>query len=1051
MRANAVLTELQRNPDSWQLVAAVLEQAQSAHTKIYGLSILEETIKYRWKALPREQCDAIKNVIVNLTINLSSNFEVLINEREYIRKLDSCLVQIIKQDWPHQWPTCIKEIVASSQNSVSLCANNLHILQLLSEEVFDFSAGQMTQSKTRELKESYNADFAAVFELCYYVLKNPTDVRLLQETLQTLLRFLSWIPLGYILETDLMDKLIMFLGNKSLRNSALQCLTEIASLNVGNMYDAHFEKLYVSTMTALSDVLNPNVPYEDLWDASEEASSLINSMALFLTNFFNEHISLLEKPDTFEALLSGHAILLAMGKIEEVELFKIVLEYFHSLAADIYNESPGGVTVPLLSLNSNPLTTSSVSTRKSLYESVLQTAIELFISRMPRPEEVLVVENDEGELIRETMKDSDSIALYKMMRDSLVYLTHLDPKHTESVMLERLNSQVDGSEWSWHNLNTLCWAVGSISGAMPEDEERKFLVTVIRELLSMCEQKSGKDNKAVIATNIMYVVGQYPRFLRSHWRFLKTVVNKLFEFMHEKFPGVQDMACDTFLKIASKCRKKFVALQPNESHPFVDTLLWNLPDIIADLQPAQVNVFYEAVGCMIQACTSPPVQSTLVTQCFNWPNSMWNAIILEASSSQGQSLYDMNVVKKITNILRINISVCTSIGHVYYIQLRPVYLDVLNVYKAYSQRISVDVASGGQHATKTVSVRGMRTVKASVLTLLKTLVEKGDALSNAADAAPESAVGLRRKAEKEELLPLVEPLLGAVLYDYRDGHPTSRDPEVLYVMAAFITTLQDYLSNDLMRIMEAVFQPTLVVITQDMDSYLEIRLGFYTLLRAVMKYCSAPLLMNEQNFELIRLFYNAILWGVKHTERNVAQLSLNALEEMLLHLEESPVRSTFYSTLLLPLIQDILVVLTDTFHKPGFSSHALILTDLFNVASSDNSFRFSEDPSVSNAVFVRNHVGTLLCSSFPNLTESIVARFVDGLFNLRGESSQFKGHLRDFLVQLKEFGGDNTDLYDDERQAQLSQQQLADLQMRMAVPGLVAPYDPSRDAEKMDD
>ena len=44
--------------------------------------------------------------------------------------------------------------------------------------------------------------------------------------------------------------------------------------------------------------------------------------------------------------------------------------------------------------------------------------------------------------------------------------------------------------------------------------------------------KRGKDNKAIIASNIMYIVGQYPRFLRAHWKFLKTVVNKLFEFMH---------------------------------------------------------------------------------------------------------------------------------------------------------------------------------------------------------------------------------------------------------------------------------------------------------------------------------------------------------------------------------------------------------------------------------------------------------------------------------------------------------------------------------------
>lgn len=58
-----------------------------------------------------------------------------------------------------------------------------------------------------------------------------------------------------------------------------------------------------------------------------------------------------------------------------------------------------------------------------------------------------------------------------------------------------------------------------------------------------------------------YVVGQYPRFLRNHWKFLKTVVNKLFEFMHETHPGVQDMACETFLKICLKCKRKFVQIQ----------------------------------------------------------------------------------------------------------------------------------------------------------------------------------------------------------------------------------------------------------------------------------------------------------------------------------------------------------------------------------------------------------------------------------------------------------------------------------------------------------
>ena len=80
---------------------------------------------------------------------------------------------------------------------------------------------------------------------------------------------------------------------------------------------------------------------------------------------------------------------------------------------------------------------------------------------------------------------------------------------------------------------------------MDEQQENQFLVTVIRDLLNLCEVTRGKDNKAVIASNIMYVVGQYPRFLRAHWKFLKTVVNKLFEFMHELHPGVQVRADST--------------------------------------------------------------------------------------------------------------------------------------------------------------------------------------------------------------------------------------------------------------------------------------------------------------------------------------------------------------------------------------------------------------------------------------------------------------------------------------------------------------------------
>lgn len=56
--------------------------------------------------------------------------------------------------------------------------------------------------------------------------------------------------------------------------------------------------------------------------------------------------------------------------------------------------------------------------------------------------QVLIVENDEGEIVREFMKESDTIVLYKSMREVLVYLTHLDVSDTETIMTDKLSKQV---------------------------------------------------------------------------------------------------------------------------------------------------------------------------------------------------------------------------------------------------------------------------------------------------------------------------------------------------------------------------------------------------------------------------------------------------------------------------------------------------------------------------------------------------------------------------------------------------------------------------------
>jgi exportin-1 len=257
---------------------------------------------------------------------------------------------------------------------------------------------------------------------------------------------------------------------------------------------------------------------------------------------------LIENLPNRDFLAHGHFYLIRISQIDDREIFKVCLDYWLKLVQELYDEMqalPLGEVNPLLNMGGlsasgapNPALLQNYPLRKHKYTEILSNLRVVMIEKMVRPEEVLIVENDEGEIVREFVKESDTVQLYKTIRECLVYLTHLDVVDTEAIMTEKLAHQVDGSEWSWHNCNVLCWAIGSISLAMNEETEKRFLVTVIKDLLGLTEMKRGKDNKAVVASNIMYIVGQYPRFLKAHWKFLKTVVNKLFEFMHESHEGM---------------------------------------------------------------------------------------------------------------------------------------------------------------------------------------------------------------------------------------------------------------------------------------------------------------------------------------------------------------------------------------------------------------------------------------------------------------------------------------------------------------------------------
>ncbi|KAF8051123.1 hypothetical protein N665_1793s0009 [Sinapis alba] len=938
--ADNILRDLKANPDTWLQVSHILQNTRSTHTKYFALQVLEGVIKYRWKALPVGQRDGMKNYISEVIVQLSSNEASFRSERLYVNKLNVILVQILKHEWPANWRSFIPDLVNAAKTSETICENCMTILKLLSEEIFDFSRGEMIERKINELKGSLDREFQLIHELCLYVISASQRPELIRATLSALHAYLSWIPPLYIFESPLLEKLLNFFPVPAYRNLTLQCLSKVAALKFGEHYRNQYVQMYMVFMKHLEGLLPSNVNIPEAYPAGsdEEQASLIRAnilyftafiqnLALFFTSFFKSHINILEStPETIPFLLSGLENLISISYVDDTEVFKMV--YLPPTVDSIKPE---------------------ITTPKILYSDQISKLRGLMITRMAKPEEVLIVEDENGNIVRETMKDSDVLVQYRIMRETLIYLTYFDHDDTERQMLSKLSKQINREEWTWNNLNTLCWAIGSISGCMDVDHEEIFLSRVIRALLSFCEIIKGNDNKAVIASNIMYVVGQFSRSLMGDWEYLMIVVQKLFDFMHETHPGVQDMACDTFLKIVQTCKRMLLVPQVGEEEPFVSKLLTSLTTIIGDLEPHQIHTFYESVACIIQAESDPQKMGEYIERLMALPNQTWAEITGQARQN-ADILKDPDVVHNVLHILQTNTRVATSLGTHFLSQISLIFLDMLNIYKMYSELVSNNIANGGPYAS---IVKLLRSVMREILKLIKTFLGKDE---------NQPHIGIH----------FVPPVMDAVLADYARNVPDARESEVLSLFVIIINQYKVAMQDNVPRIFESVFHCTLEMITKNFEDYPEHRLKFFLLLRAIATSCFPALL--QFSSEQLKLVMDSVIWAFRHTEKNIAETGLKLLLVLLKKFKRSDFSNQFHRTYFMQIEQEIIAVMTDTFHKPQFEFHVLVLLRLFTLVESDSLTEPLWDASTvphqypNNAAFVCEYTIKLLSSAFPNIS-----------------------------------------------------------------------------------
>ncbi|KAL9539014.1 hypothetical protein MBANPS3_010522 [Mucor bainieri] len=983
-KAQTILTEFQSNVSSWQLVDQILEQSNCLQSKFIALGVLEDFIKVRWNTIPMEQrvgmlCIKImRNYIVKAIIQLSSNETTL--RSAVLNKFDLVLVQIVKKDWPQYWPSFIQEIVDSSVSSANLCENNMKILRYLSEEVFDFSIDHMTVAKMHKLKDQMVNEFGSIFDLCKTILgqKNASNAHLIKATLETLQRFICWIPIQFVYQQDLVQLLQANIKGDQ-RNLALQCFAEIISLDQvdSQQYSDIIFSIYTIVCTQVTSTISKESDIVQLYNESDSYDQeFIQVLATFLTSILSKYRVLIEGLDGGGT--SVHDMLFVLLKISQVperEVWKICLEFWGKLAYDVLQDTNHGQTTP--------------------YHDILQQLCSIMIQNMVKPDDVFVIENDEGEISREFIKQSDTTALSKSMRHVFGLLTTLDPTYVQSLIREQLKQlQLDGTHavWSWDQLFRICWAIGMMSGAISEQQESQFLHMVLTgdlyQLLQKEEAAANRlDQQWVVASCMLYIATQYPHFLKSTWTFTSWLLQRVFSYMQSQQDGLKEMACDSFLKICQGCKDEMVVSHqlPNGDYAssVLETVLTDLKTLTSQLNSQQICMLYEAIGTMISATSDVQLQERYIHSLMEIPNDMIK-----------QSMANINAassMKTIINMIRVNIMSCRPVGPIFRVQLQHLTPLLVECYTAISQQIQTQ----GPQEQLLLRARQL------MIELLETFILSNDKL----DMQDQT---------------MLTSLLTVMLMDYKNAaQPETREPSVLGLLTCLFEKMQDPIWPDLLKeTIDIVFVVSLPMITTNFVDYPECRHAFYRLLKVLNKRCFIDLFQSAQLFQVNM---DSIMWGTKHTIRDISQIALQTCLHMISQvsqMEDEDVSSQFFETYYVRILTDILEVLVDPDCRNGkapqqdeavgFNYQSQILARMFELVQEGEIYTrlFNPDqvfnPLMSNVEFLQQYVLDLLCNAFPLLHRDQIEVLVMGMFEYSGDLQRFQNDIRDFLIDIRE-------------------------------------------------
>lgn len=758
-RSNQALCAFIEREDAFKIFFPVMEAGFGINTKLVALVIMKKFVISNWNSIDSQMQANIKEFIFNLLNNyiLAESSDVLIN------KVDEIIVEIVKYEWPHQWPNLLQDLYAEREK-IGYIKNAFVITTMIITEITDYNSSTLTSSRIAEMQDQFKSESEPIFQLISGVLDMDTTPPVKLAVIDLFQILFNIFSTPDLVQNQLFEKLcVAYMPDPTYTVKVISLLSSIQANYV--LDQTHFIDNIFNIMI---QSLQPWFPDGQI--SSDAKIEDLTTIFYSLTHFINSFSPELEQNDTQAAYITALGWTMSAFESSIPELSRLCTEMWYNISSRLYNEA----VVQKLQI-------------PDFYAEALKHIRRQMIFSMESPNDIILNVDENGIHIRAQIC-SENMSAYYTAKDLMIFLANLDLEDMSIVINEALEFVNSSDEFNFQAFESLCWSIGSIRGTFPSQEETVLISRIIILLLQLIESRQEIEIRAAVAAGLMYICSQYTRFLRDFPEILLSVMNKLVEFTQLGNEALQDASIKALLTIVDNDECYKVLCRPIAEHEesFLQQVIDNFSQILENLTESNTIEMFDIVASIVNGLTNEAELEHYLEILINQPLE----VIMNFTPNPNFEGFDA-VIQCLMCVDKIAVKFGTTILP-YMERLMPAIVNIYTVYGKYGS----DTANEYQSETQ-ISENCVR-IKNAILSLIE---------------------GPTRTLPNLDRIWLMigPPIFDVFCQEYFNCHFLARTSKLVNLLAVVCLKYRDQVINYIPQVFEQVFIPTYRMVV-DLDN-----------------------------------------------------------------------------------------------------------------------------------------------------------------------------------------------------------------------------------------